>query len=224
MKKLQSASREVRGLALLLTVCLVFGLAQANEGDKKSPEKKAEAAAPSNPSPAVPAPLRPSPEVDEYRIGPSDVLAINVWREPEISRVVPVRPDGRISLPLIGEIEASGLTPVTLRTKIAEKLKDYLSAPEVTVIVQEMNSHKFNIVGEVLRPGSYPLTSRITVLDALAVAGGFRDFAKVKKIYVLRHEPDGSRTRIPFNYKEVIQGHKFHMNVELRSGDTVIVP
>jgi polysaccharide biosynthesis/export protein len=160
----------------------------------------------------------------EYTIGSEDVLAINVWKEPEISRTVPVRPDGKVSVPLIGEIQAKGLTPKQLQANIAEALRSYLANPEVSVIVQEVHSQKFNVLGEVARPGSYPLATPTTVLDALAVAGGFRDFAKVTKIFVLRVRLDGSRERIPFNYKEVVKGARFEQNVELQPYDTIIVP
>jgi polysaccharide biosynthesis/export protein len=164
------------------------------------------------------------PSSGEYAIGTEDVLAINVWKEPEISRVVPVRPDGKVSVPLIGDVQAKGLTPKQLQTNITEALRSYLSNPEVSVIVQEVHSQKFNILGEVVKPGSYPLVTSTTVLDALAVAGGFRDFAKVKKIYVLRVLNDGSQQRIPFNYKDVVSGKRAEQNVELRPRDTVIVP
>lgn len=164
------------------------------------------------------------PPVAEYTIGTEDVLAINVWKEPELSRTVPVRPDGKVSVPLIGEITAKGLTPNELQGKITDALRSYLSNPEVSVIVQEVHSQKFNILGEVLKPGSYPLAKPTTVLDALAVAGGFRDFAKVTKIFVLRVRPDGSRQTIPFNYKDVIKGKRFDQNVELQPSDTIIVP
>jgi polysaccharide export outer membrane protein len=161
---------------------------------------------------------------NEYVIGPGDVLAINVWKEPEISRVVPVRPDGQISLPLMGDLGATGLTPLKLQAKITEKLKAYIANPEVTVIVQEVHSQKFNIVGAVSKPGNYPLMKPMRVLDAIAVAGGFQEFAKTKKIYVLRTKPDGSQQRIPFNYKAVIAGKNLNQNVELEPGDTVVVP
>ena len=160
----------------------------------------------------------------DYIIGPQDVLAINVWKEPEISRAVPVRPDGKISLPLVGDIVASGLTPMQLEKEISEDLKAYIANPEVTVIVQAVNSRKFNIVGEIAKPGTYPLTEQMTVLDAIAQAGGPRDFAKVKKIYVLRQLKGGERLRIPFNYKDIIRGRNFHQNVELQPGDTIVVP
>jgi polysaccharide export outer membrane protein len=161
---------------------------------------------------------------DPFVIGADDVLAINVWKEPEISRAVPVRSDGKISLPLLGEVVASGRTPPELQVEIAKKLQEYLSEPEVTVIVQEIRSQQFNVLGEVARPGTYPLTKSVTVLDAIAMAGGFRDFARQKGIYVLRRKPDGSDVRLPFNYKQVIKGKITTQNVELQPRDTVVVP
>ena len=159
-----------------------------------------------------------------YVIGVDDVLSISVWKEPEISRIVPVRSDGKISLSLVGEVTAGGKTPKDLKAEIAEKLKSYISEPEVTVIVQEMRSKKFNIMGMVGRPGSFPLNGSMTVLDGLAVAGGFRDFAKKKAIYVLRKKADGAEERLPFNYNDVIKGKNSEQNVKLMPGDTVVVP
>jgi polysaccharide biosynthesis/export protein len=181
------------------------------------------AAACSEPAKAKPATAAP-PAAEEYMIGPDDLLAVNVWREPEISRNVVVRPDGRISLPLVGDLRASGRTPVQLQDDIKGMLSNYLASPEVTVIVQEARSQKFNILGEVEHPGSYPLSRSMTVLDAIAIAGGLRDFAKSGKIYVLRIKDDGSRARLQFNYKEVIKGQSLSQNVELRPRDTVVVP
>jgi polysaccharide biosynthesis/export protein len=164
------------------------------------------------------------PATPEYAIGTEDVLAINVWKEPEISGTVPVRPDGKVTVPLIGEIQAKGLTPTELETNITKALRTFVANPEVSVIVKEVHSQKFNILGEVGKPGSYPLAKPTTVIDALALAGGFRDFAKVTKIYVLRVRSDGSRHTLPFNYKDVIKGKRFEQNVELMPGDTIIVP
>jgi len=163
-------------------------------------------------------------QASDYIIGSEDVLAVNVWKEPEISKVLPVRPDGKISLPLIGDTAASGLTPKQLQDNIEKNLEAYMSHPEVTVIVQEAKSQRFNIVGEVERPGSYNLGTPMTVLDAIAVAGGFRDFAKRSKVYVLRANPDGSHSRMPFNYKKVIKGRHSEENVELQAHDTIVVP
>jgi polysaccharide export outer membrane protein len=161
---------------------------------------------------------------DDYIIGSDDVLAVDIWKEPEISRTVPVRPDGKITLPLIGDIQAGGLTPHKLQDNIAVGLRSYVSSPEVTVIVQEVKSLKFNIVGEITKPGSYPLSQRTTVLDAIATGGGLRDFAKSSRIYVLRANTDGSPSRLPFDYKQVINGKKLSENIELRPGDTVVIP
>lgn len=161
---------------------------------------------------------------DSFVIGNDDVLAINVWKEPDVSRSIPVRSDGKISLPLVGEVQAAGETPLKLESEIASRLKNYISEPEVTVMVQQINSQKFNVLGMVARPGSYTVANSPTVLDALALAGGFRDFAKQKSIYVLRQNPDGTQTRLPFNYKEAIKGIKPEQNVKLQARDTVVVP
>jgi len=163
------------------------------------------------------------PHDDTFVIGNDDVLAINVWKEPDISRSIPVRSDGRISLPLVGEVQAAGLTPAKLEKEIASRLRNYISEPEVTVMVQQVNSQKFNILGQVAKPGSYILANSPTVLDAIALAGGFRDFAKKKSIYVLRQGPSGE-SRLPFNYKEVSQGKNMAQNIRLEPGDTIIVP
>jgi polysaccharide export outer membrane protein len=161
---------------------------------------------------------------NSYVIGNDDVLAINVWKEPDISRSIPVRSDGRISLPLVGEVQAAGRTPLKLEEEIATKLKSYIAEPEVTVIVQQSNSQKFNILGMVNKPGSYMIANSATVLDAIALAGGFRDFAKQKNIYVLRQNPDGSQARLPFNYKDVVKGKNLEQNVKVQPRDTIVVP
>jgi len=161
---------------------------------------------------------------DTFIIGADDVLAINVWKEPEISRAVPVRSDGKISLPLVGELEASGQTPSQLEKEITAKLKSYISEPEVTVMVQEIRSQRINVLGMVVKPGSYLLTKSMTVLDAIAAAGGFRDFAKQKSVYVLRVAPNGAQQKLPFNYKDVIKGKNFEQNVKLQTRDTIVVP
>jgi polysaccharide biosynthesis/export protein len=164
------------------------------------------------------------PHNDNFVIGNDDVLAINVWKEPDISRSIPVRSDGRISLPLVGEVQATGRTPLQLERDIAGRLRSYISEPEVTVMVQEIHSEKFNILGQVIKPGSYPLSTATTVLDAIATAGGFRDFAKQKSIYILRKGANGGESRIPFNYKKVIEGKDAQQNISLEPGDTIVVP
>jgi len=163
-------------------------------------------------------------QADSYVIGTDDVLAINVWKQPDISRTLPVRSDGRISLPLIGEVQAAGQTPLRLEETLKERLQPFLAQPEVTVIVQQVNSQKFNILGRVARPGSYPLSNPTTVLDAIALAGGCREFAKQKAIYVLRIGPDGRESRISFNYQDVIKGKNLDQNVRLQPHDTIVVP
>jgi polysaccharide export outer membrane protein len=164
------------------------------------------------------------PEPEEFVIGTGDVLAINVWKEQEISKVVPVRSDGRISLPLIGEVVASGKTPKQLEAEVSKRLRDFVADPEVTVVVQEIKSQKFNVLGMVAHPGSFPLTKPMTVVDAIATAGGFRDFAKQKDIYILRRDASGKDVRFPFNYKDVIKGVHSEQNIELQTNDTVVVP
>jgi len=158
-----------------------------------------------------------------FIIGPEDILAINVWKEAELSRTVPVRPDGMISLPLINDVKAAGLTPIQLSTAIAEKLRKFITDPQVTVIVQTINSLKIHIMGEVGRAGTFPMLPDMTVLQALSGAGGFTQYANTKKIYILRQE-NGKQIKIPFNYKEVIQGKKPEQNILLKSGDTIVVP
>jgi polysaccharide export outer membrane protein len=157
-------------------------------------------------------------------IGADDVLAINVWKEPDVSRSIPVRSDGKISLPLVGELTAGGQTPLQLEQEITRRLRNYISEPEVTVIVQDSKSQRINILGMVVRPGTYMLTGSATILDAIAMAGGFRDFAKQKEIYVLRANADGTEKRLTFNYKEVIKGKNPEQNIRLLPRDTVVVP
>ena len=175
-------------------------------------------------TPLVPA-NRPSALVDaNYLIGADDVLAIDVWREKELSKVLSVRPDGKISLPLIGEMKVAGETPLRLQETITDRLKEYLEHPQVTVMVQETKSQKINVVGEVTRPGEFVFGHPITILDAIALAGGLRDFAKAKKMYVIRTGPDGSQERLRVNYKDVVKGKRPQENLVLQSHDTVVVP
>jgi polysaccharide export outer membrane protein len=165
------------------------------------------------------------PHDNSFVIGNDDVLAVNVWKEPDVSqKAIPVRSDGKISLPLVGEVQAAGRTPLSLEQDIAARLKSYIADAEVTVMVQQINSQKYNVLGQVAKPGAYPLTNSQTVLDAIAIAGGFRDFAKQKSIYILRQNPDGTSTRIPFNYKNVVKGRDTTQNIKLQPRDTIVVP
>jgi polysaccharide biosynthesis/export protein len=158
-----------------------------------------------------------------YKIGAQDVLDVNVWKEPDISRVVPVRPDGKISLPLLNDVQAAGLTPAQLAASVTEDLKKYVTNPQVTVIVTAINSQRVYILGEVTRPGAFPLLPGMSVLQALSSAGGFTQFAKVKSIFVRRLE-NGKEVKYPFNYKDVINGKNPQQDIPLKAGDTIVVP
>jgi polysaccharide biosynthesis/export protein len=224
------AFNKARSRWLVASVSCVFissGLwAQAEEGKVDTPKVGSPVTSAASDSGASGTEVRSvgTSHDDSFVIGADDVLAVNVWKEPEISRAIPVRSDGKISLPLVGEVQATGQTPLKLEQDIASRLKNYIAEPEVTVIVQQINSQKFNILGQVNKPGSYVITNSATVLDAIAVAGGFRDFAKKKSIYVLRQNADGTQTRIPFNYKEVVKGLNPAQNVKLQPRDTIVVP
>ena len=159
----------------------------------------------------------------EYRIGPEDLLDIAVWNNPAISRTMPVRPDGKICLPLLNEVQAAGLTPPQLRDVLMKRLTDYMPSPEVSVIVREVHSFKVSVIGEVKTPGRYELKSRATVLDVLAQAGPFTDFASRARIFVIRSN-GGAVKRIPFNYNKVVSGDAPDGNFSLQPGDIVVVP
>ncbi len=168
-----------------------------------------------NPSASVPS---------DFVIGLEDVLAINVWREPELSvKDIMVRPDGKVSLPLVGDVQASGLTPNQLRDRIAETLKQFVASPNVTVVVMKIGSQSVSIVGQVAKPGIYYLGGQMSVLELLARAGGLREEAKSKKISIIREE-GGKKTRYQFNYKDVASGQNLKQNIDLKNGDVVLVP
>jgi polysaccharide export outer membrane protein len=168
-------------------------------------------------------PPRAAKDDPNYSIAPEDVLTIDVWKEPEISRTVPVRRDGKISLPLLNDLQAAGLTPTQLGSEIVEKLRATIVHPQVTVIVAQMSSLRIYILGQVTRAGAYPLVPDMTVMQALSIAGGFTPYANLKKIYVMRSENGVSRI-FPMNYKEVINGRKPQQNISLTPGDTIVVP
>jgi len=161
--------------------------------------------------------------ISQYRIGEQDVLIITVWREAELSGTVMVRPDGKITLPLLNDVHAAGLTPDELKTSLTEKLSPFVNSPQVTVAVREINSRKVFIIGQVGHEGSYRINSTTTVLQIIAEAGGLRDFANRKGIYVLRSQ-NGSQQRLSFNYDKVIRGKDSKDNILLRPGDTIVVP
>jgi polysaccharide biosynthesis/export protein len=158
-----------------------------------------------------------------YVIGAQDVLDISVWKEPDVTRTVPVRPDGKISLPLVKDIQAAGLTPMQLESLITQKLQKFVTDPQVSVIVKEINSRRIFILGEVNRSGAFTLLPNMTILQALSGAGGFTQFANLKGIYLLRLE-NGKEVKYPFNYKEVINGQNPNQNMLLKPGDTIVVP
>src|SRR5712671_1313523 len=177
------------------------------------------AAQTANKGTAKTAPTQNVPVSDpSYKIGPQDVLRIDVWKEAEVSRAVPVRPDGKISLPLLNDVQAAGLTPMQLSVVIADGLKKYMNDPQVTVSVSEINSRRIYVTGEVSRAGAFPLLPNMTVLQALSSSGGFTQFARLKNIYVLRIE-DGKQVKLPFNYKDAVNGKKPEQNVLLQPGD-----
>jgi polysaccharide biosynthesis/export protein len=158
-----------------------------------------------------------------YVIGSQDMLDISVWREPDFSRTVPVRPDGKISLPLLNDMQAAGLTPSQLAAELTKSLNKFVTNPQVTIIVTQINSQRFYVLGEAARPGAYTLIPEMTILQALSNAGGFTPYANSKKIYLLREE-NGKQQKLLFNYKDVIGGKRTEQNIVLQNGDTIVVP
>jgi polysaccharide export outer membrane protein len=165
---------------------------------------------------------RAAAPTSEYTIGPEDVLDISVWKNPELSRKVPVRPDGRVSLPLINDIQAAGLTPSELREQLAKRLAEYVPSAEVSVIVSEVQSLKVAVVGAVKTPGRFMLKSPATVLECIALAQGLTEFAARDRIVVLRQN-GSTTTRIPFNYAKIADGNG-QDNFFVRPGDIIVVP
>ncbi len=173
-------------------------------------------------NPNQPAPVAATSDPD-YVIGPEDMLHISVWKEPDLSGAVPVRPDGKISLPLLGDVQAAGKKPMQLATVLTQDLKQYVTNPLVTVVVTGINSKRIFLVGEVGRNGAMSMLPNMTVLQALASAGGFSQFANLKKIYILRNER-GQQVKIPINYKLIVSGKSPEQNILLKPGDTIVVP
>ncbi|HWO27982.1 MAG TPA: polysaccharide biosynthesis/export family protein [Candidatus Acidoferrum sp.] len=203
-------------LAIFLVLAVVPTKAQGTTGSHQT----AQSAVPAMPDDTVKKSATADPN---YVIGAQDVLDINVWKEPDVSRIVPVRPDGKISLPLLNDVQAAGLTPAQLAAQVTESLKKYVTSPQVTVIVTTINSQRVYILGEVTRPGAFPLLPGMSVLQALSSAGGFTQFAKVKSIFVRRIE-NGKEAKYPFNYREVINGKRPEQDILLKAGDTIVVP
>lgn len=218
-------NRKFLGLVTLflvssVTVCAQDGANKMRPDSKAVPTTKGNSG--SGSSTDLPSP-RPATDNPDYIIGPDDELNVSIWREPDISRSVPVRPDGKISLPLVNDVQAVGLTPMQLGAEITTRLKKFIADPQVTIIVTRINSQRIFILGEVPRAGAYPMLPKMTILEALSSAGGVTAFAKQSKIHVLRIE-DGKQVSLPFNYKEVLHGQHPEQNIELKPGDTIVVP
>jgi polysaccharide biosynthesis/export protein len=206
--------RSIFVVVLSFTLLTISAWAQDN-GKGKQNEKPPSTAAKELKDPA-------SVAGPDYVIGADDNLHISVWKEPDLTNTLPVRPDGKISMPLLNDVQASGLTPMQLASSLTEKLKKYLADPRVTVVVTQMNSQRVYILGEVLHSGAIPLLPNMTVLQALATAG-FTQFANTKAIYVLRTQ-NRRQQKIPFNYRQAVKGEDMAQNIILKPGDTIVVP
>jgi polysaccharide biosynthesis/export protein len=190
---------------LFLCVCLIW-FSQGQAQEKSGPAGA-----------GVPA------DSDSYVIGPEDVLDVYVWKETDLSRRVPVRLDGKISIPLVGEIQAAGITPLQLKERLIQKFKDYVEVPNVTVTVLEANSFKVFISGQVAKPGVYTLRSETTLLQFISLAGGFTEWANQRKVLLVRQE-QGKEKRFTLNYKKIISGEDPSQNLVLKPGDVIVVP
>jgi polysaccharide biosynthesis/export protein len=205
--------RFAMAIALIMIAAPLW--AQDKADNNQSPQSSAQEAGAAAQKPATADP--------HYVIGGQDVLDVSVWKEAELTRTVPVRPDGKISLPLLNDVQAAGLTPTQLAAQLTESLKKFVTNPQVTVIVVQINSQRIYILGEVTRAGAYPLLPGMTILQGLSSAGGFTQFANLKKIYMFRME-NGKQIKYPFNYKDVISGKASDENIVLKAGDTIVIP
>jgi polysaccharide biosynthesis/export protein len=203
---------------LLLGVFLGFSLQViAHDQDSQQPQDDES-------QPAAKKHLVPPPITDPtYIIGAQDLLNVNVWKEADLSGSVQVRPDGKVSIPLLNDVQAAGLTAMQLSAQITAGLKKYVADPHVTVVVSAINSRRVYVLGEVTHPGGFALLPDMTVLQAISDAGGLTQFANGKKIYVLRNE-NGEQMKYPFNYNKVMKAQNPEQNFPLKSGDTIVVP
>lgn len=183
-------------------------------------DPKSKEVAASTSSPSIAASIPPLPQT--YQIGIEDVLRVSVWKEPELTATVPVRTDGKISIPLLNDVQAAGLTPLELGISITQGLRHYIDDPRVTVVVSQMKAHKVYMLGEVMHHGPLALTPDMTVMQALATCG-LSSFANTKKIYVLRLV-NGTQQKFRVNYKEMLKGKAVEQNIVLKPDDTVVVP
>jgi polysaccharide biosynthesis/export protein len=207
-------------VALLTALGLVSAAAAQGQAPAKS-QGQAAVKSVARTSPVVPA--APVPAWNDYVIGAEDMLQISIWKNEAMSRTLPVRPDGKISLPLLHDVQAAGLTPLQLRDKLAAALAEFMPNPEVAVTVMDVRSYRVSVLGEVQKPGVLQLKAPTTVLEALAQAGGFRDFASPSKIVIFRKDERGQTQRLRFNYNRAVGGGG-EENVSLKSGDVVVVP
>jgi polysaccharide export outer membrane protein len=208
-------------IVVVVMACLAAGGTRASSERRPAQDKQEEAKGAKSQTTATP--VQSAGEDPAYKIGPQDVLKIDVWKEEQLTRTVPVRPDGKITLPLLNDVQAVGLTPMELAGVISDQLKKFINGPQVTVSVAEINSRRIYVNGEVTKAGAFALLPHMTVLQALSSSGGFTQFARVKNIYVLRTE-SGKQIKMPFNYKEAISGKNVAQNIELQPGDVIVVP
>lgn len=210
------------GVWVLLGACLASGMATQSAPAARPSNSVANGAADATAAKGSTVPPTGITSGATYVIGADDMLHVSVWKEPDLTATLPVRPDGKISLPLLDDVQAAGLTPMQLADSITVRLKKFIADPRVTVVVTAMTSQRIFITGEVTHSGATPLLPNMTMLQALSAAG-FTQFANVKGIYLLRME-NGKQTKLPFNYKEVVKGMRPEQNIMLRPGDTVVVP
>jgi polysaccharide biosynthesis/export protein len=215
------------GAAGCLVAAMFSSVPLLAQAQAQAPKSTAQSVSPAASAAAVPAAAAPRPTdpvvPSGYVIGTDDVLSIVYWKDKDMSADAKVRPDGRIALPLINEVQAAGLTPEQLHAKLVEESKKYMEDANITVVVREINSRKAFITGEVNKPGPYPLTAPTTVMQLISMAGGLRDYANAKNIMIMRSEA-GRQIALKFNYKDVASGKNLKQNIELKPGDTVVVP
>src|SRR5208282_529520 len=208
----------VAALVLISSIALAQDAPASSAGSPDSDKTATDKTASDKTTPVISASLAGP----EYVIGPEDVLHIAVWKEADLSATLPVRPDGKISLPLLNDVQASGLTPEQLKDSVTEKLKKYIADPRVTVVVAAINSKRIYLTGEVLHTGAVSMLPNMTVMQALSSAG-LNQFANTKRIYVLRTE-NGKQQKLPVNYRKLVKGEEIEQNYALRPGDTIVVP
>lgn len=234
----------VRTFVVCTVVTATIALAAARGEAQRPltpPRAPAPSASPTTTPPQAPPPAAAAPDTtvgpgptrvlgssltlpSDYRIGAGDLLQINVWKNETLSRIVPVRPDGKISLPLLQDVQAAGLTPMELRDKLANSFAEFMPNPEVSVSVNDVRSMRISVLGQVQRPGVLELHGATTILEAIAMAGGFRDFASPSRIVVLRTDQSGKTDRIRFNYNRAVSNSGDEQNMILKAGDVVVVP